>query len=114
MRAYLALGSNLGDRLAHLKLAAQRLADHSDIDITACSRVYETEPVGPPQGRYYNAVIAIETSLPPEDLLKVCKHVEDQGERVRTIRWGPRTIDLDIIDAGGTVVRSEDLVLPPS
>ncbi len=112
MRAYLALGSNLGDRLSHLRDAVARLAAHDGLELVACSRIYETAPLGPPQGRYFNAAVVVETSLEPGELLEVCREVEDAGGRQRGMRWGPRTIDVDILDAGGMVVKRGDLELP--
>ena len=68
--------------------------------------------MGPPQDRYYNAAVLVETSLDARGLLEVCRRAEAEGGRERTVHWGPRTIDLDIIDAGGAVIDSPDLKLP--
>ena len=111
-RAYVALGSNLGDRLANLGLATDRLAAHPDVCLVAASRVVETPAIGPPQGPYLNAVVAIETSLSPEALLSLCQSIEEAGRRQRVVHWGPRTIDLDIVDYGGIVRETESLRLP--
>jgi 2-amino-4-hydroxy-6-hydroxymethyldihydropteridine diphosphokinase len=97
-RAYLALGSNLGDRLAHLQFAVDALAATDDVRVTAVSRVYETAPVGgPPQDAYLNAVVALTTDLAPDALLALGQRIEGDAHRVRAERWGPRTLDVDIL-----------------
>jgi 2-amino-4-hydroxy-6-hydroxymethyldihydropteridine diphosphokinase len=97
--AYLALGSNLGDRRDNLDRAVQLLRDTPGITIRAVSPYHETEPVGGPpgQGNYLNASAAIETDLSPEDLLRICLAVETKLGRVRTDRFGPRTLDIDLL-----------------
>jgi 2-amino-4-hydroxy-6-hydroxymethyldihydropteridine diphosphokinase len=95
--AFLALGSNLGDRLEHLRAAARLLGSAPGIDVVRSSRVYETEPVGPPQPPYLNAVIEVDTTLTPRELLVAGRDVEDALGRVRAERWGPRAIDVDIL-----------------
>jgi 2-amino-4-hydroxy-6-hydroxymethyldihydropteridine diphosphokinase len=112
-RAYLALGSNLGDRLAHLQLAVDTLAGTPGIRVHALSRVYETAPVGgPPQDAYLNAVVAIETDLDPHELLRRCRAIEQLAARERTERWGPRTLDVDVLLIDGTRLDTEDLTIP--
>jgi 2-amino-4-hydroxy-6-hydroxymethyldihydropteridine diphosphokinase len=112
-RAYLALGSNLGDRLAHLQLAVDELARVPAIRVVALSRVYETAPVGgPPQDAYLNAVVAIETGLDPFELLRVCQQIEQLAARERAERWGPRTLDVDVLLIDGTRLETEDLTIP--
>jgi 2-amino-4-hydroxy-6-hydroxymethyldihydropteridine diphosphokinase len=110
--AFIALGSNLGDRLGHLRDAVEMLDETGSITVVAASRVYETPPIGPPQDDYLNAVISIRTTLNADKLLRVCQGTENLGGRQRTVHWGPRTIDLDILDFGGHVMESDDLVLP--
>ena len=78
--AYLALGSNLGDRLEHLGEAVRRLGATDGIDVTRSSRIYETEPVGPPQPPYLNAVLEVETTLSPRELLEACQAVARIGD----------------------------------
>src|SRR4029453_6027220 len=95
--AYLALGSNLGDRLEHLRAAARELDATKGIDVVRSSRVYETEPVGPAHPQYLNAVIEVDPPPTPRGLLDAARGVEDALGRVRTQRWGPRTIDVDIL-----------------
>jgi 2-amino-4-hydroxy-6-hydroxymethyldihydropteridine diphosphokinase len=112
-RAYLALGSNLGDRLAHLQLAVDALAGTPGVRVVALSRVYETAPVGgPPQDAYLNAVVAIETDLDPHELLHRCQQIEQLAARERTERWGPRTLDVDVLLIDGTRLDTEYLTVP--
>jgi 2-amino-4-hydroxy-6-hydroxymethyldihydropteridine diphosphokinase len=113
LRAYLALGSNLGDRLEHLQHAINELAHHRDVDVVAVSDVYATDPVGgPEQGEFLNAVVAIETTLAPHALLGVAKRIERSAGRVRTVRWGPRTLDVDVLLYDDVRVDDDDLVVP--
>jgi 2-amino-4-hydroxy-6-hydroxymethyldihydropteridine diphosphokinase len=111
--AYIGIGSNIGDRLAYLQLAVDALARVSGVRVTALSRVYETAPVGgPPQEAYLNAVVAIETNLVAEELLHHCQHIEALAARVRVERWGPRTLDVDILLVDGTTLDDPDLTIP--
>ena len=110
-RAVLALGSNIGDRLGRLQGAVDALA--GDVKVIAVSGVYETAPVGgPDQGDFLNAVIVIETQLRPHDLLALCQEVETAHDRVREVRWGPRTLDVDIISMEGVLLDDPSLTLP--
>ena len=112
-RAYLALGSNLGDRLAHLQFAVDALARVPGVNVVAVSRVYETAPVGgPPQDPYLNAVVAIATDLDPPGLLRRCQEIEELAARERAERWGPRTLDVDVLLVGELRVESKDLTIP--
>jgi 2-amino-4-hydroxy-6-hydroxymethyldihydropteridine diphosphokinase len=95
--AHLALGSNLGDRLETLRRAAALLHATEGVEVVRSSRVYETEPVGPPQPAYLNAVLEVRTTLGPRELLDACLAVEAELGRVRAERWGPRTIDVDVL-----------------
>lgn len=111
--AYIGLGANLGDRLDSLREAVRLLGFGQGIVVKRCSPVYETEPVGgPPQGRFLNAVLDIQTGLEPEFLLERCEEVENAMGRERIERWGPRTIDIDILLYGDAIVRSETLEIP--
>lgn len=111
--AYLALGSNLGDRLAFLQGAVHGLAAAPGIEVTAVSRVYETAPVGgPEQDPYLNAVVALRTRLPAAELLGVAQRLEDRADRVRAERWGPRTLDVDVLLVGEDRVDTRDLTVP--
>jgi 2-amino-4-hydroxy-6-hydroxymethyldihydropteridine diphosphokinase len=97
-RAYLGIGSNLGDRLVHLQLAVDRLAAADGVTVVAVSQVYETDPVGGPvQGDFLNAVVEVETTLTPQGLLVVAQAAERTAQRVRAEQWGPRTLDVDVL-----------------
>lgn len=110
---YLALGSNLGDRARHLQIAVDSLAAEPEVTVVAASSLYETDPVGgPEQGRFLNAVVALETELGPRELLVVAQSLEDDAGRVRVERWGPRTLDVDVLLVGDVVVSEPDLVVP--
>jgi 2-amino-4-hydroxy-6-hydroxymethyldihydropteridine diphosphokinase len=112
-RAYLALGSNLGDRVAHLQFAVDALVAADRVSVVAVSRVYETEPVGgPAQDAYLNAVVALATDLAPEALLSLAQRIESDAHRVRTERWGPRTLDVDILVYDDLESADPDLTLP--
>lgn len=108
-RAYVALGSNLGDRESFLRLGVRGLGH-----VTAMSSVYETDPVGGPedQGAYLNMVVEVETSLDPFALLRRCQRIEAEAMRQRVVRWGPRTLDVDIIQFGDISIDSDELVVP--
>jgi 2-amino-4-hydroxy-6-hydroxymethyldihydropteridine diphosphokinase len=111
--AYLGLGSNVGDRLPMLQRAVDLLASRDGIRVTGSSRVYETDPVGgPPQPEYLNAVLRIETTLEPYGLLDACREVENTLGRERLERWGPRTIDVDILTFGDREIDEPDLQVP--
>lgn len=110
--AYLALGSNLGDRHATLQRAVDALADEPGIRVDASSRVWDTEPVGPPQPRYLNAVLRIETELQPLELLRACQRVEASLGRVRRDRWGPRTLDVDVLLYDERTIDDPELQVP--
>jgi 2-amino-4-hydroxy-6-hydroxymethyldihydropteridine diphosphokinase len=106
--AYLALGSNQGDRRGHLRRAIASLPD-----VRRVSGVYETAPVGgPEQGPYLNCVVEIDTDLGPRELLATCQQVEQDAGRVRTVHWGPRTLDVDILLIDDLAVDEPDLVVP--
>jgi 2-amino-4-hydroxy-6-hydroxymethyldihydropteridine diphosphokinase len=112
-RAHLGIGSNLGDRAAHLQAAVDGLVAAPGIRVVAVSPVYETEPVGgPPQADYLNAVVAVETTLVPRELLGVAQRLERAADRVRGERWGPRTLDVDILTVGDEQVDEPDLTVP--
>jgi 2-amino-4-hydroxy-6-hydroxymethyldihydropteridine diphosphokinase len=112
--AYIALGSNLGDRQQYLDRALSALRNQSSLAITAVSRYFETDPVGGPpgQGRYLNAAAELQTELTPEALLAVLLQVERGLGRIRAERDGPRTIDLDLLLYGDLVADGENLVVP--
>jgi len=103
-RAYLSLGSNIGERAEHLRAAIDVVADGDDYRVSA---VYETEPVGGvAQDDYWNMVIELMTDAAPRELLERARRAETQRGRVRDVRWGPRTLDVDVLLVGDE--RSED------
>ncbi|NPV53657.1 MAG: 2-amino-4-hydroxy-6-hydroxymethyldihydropteridine diphosphokinase [Firmicutes bacterium] len=111
--AYLGLGSNLGDREANLRRALQLLVEGPGVTLLKVSPLYETDPVGyTEQGPFLNAVVEIETTLDPHQLLARALHVEDALGRVRPVRWGPRTVDIDILLYGNRTIRDKDLEIP--
>jgi 2-amino-4-hydroxy-6-hydroxymethyldihydropteridine diphosphokinase len=109
VRAFLGLGSNLGDRHAYLRDAVASLTE-----VVAVSPVYETDPVGGPdgQGPYLNVVVELDSALSPRELLGVCHRLESAAGRVRQERWGPRTLDVDILWTDGDAVDEPDLQIP--
>ena len=112
-RAVLALGSNLGDRRQNLQGAVDGLSAAPGLGFRAVSPVYETRPVGGPgQPDYLNAVIAVETALPARAILDRAHRVEDTLGRVRGVRWGPRTLDVDLIVVGDETSDAPELTLP--
>lgn len=114
-RAVLALGSNLGNRLETLQGAVDALEDTPGVRVKAVSPVYETEPWGVEPGSqpsYFNAVVVVRTTLPPKSLLERGQAIEEAYERVRDERWGPRTIDVDIVAYADEVSADPVLTLP--
>jgi 2-amino-4-hydroxy-6-hydroxymethyldihydropteridine diphosphokinase len=112
-RAVLSLGSNLGDRLDNLQEAVDALFDAPGLEFVALSPVYETAPVGgPDQPDFLNAVVVADTRLSPETLLERVRGIEDAMDRVRAVRWGPRTLDIDIVRFGDVASDDPALTLP--
>jgi 2-amino-4-hydroxy-6-hydroxymethyldihydropteridine diphosphokinase len=112
--AVIALGSNLGNRLETLQGAVDALADTPGVRVKAVSAVFETEGVGGPENQppYLNAVLVLRTTLPPSSLLERANAVEDAFGRAREVRWGPRTLDVDILAYEGVVQADPELTLP--
>jgi 2-amino-4-hydroxy-6-hydroxymethyldihydropteridine diphosphokinase len=109
----LALGSNLGDRRDILQGCVDAIAAIPEVQVMAVSPVYETVPVGgPPQPDYLNAVLLARTTLPSRVLLDRLHEIEAAFDRERSVRWGPRTLDIDIITVNGEVSSDPDLTLP--
>ena len=109
----LALGSNLGDRIANLRVGLDVLSAGGQITVTAVSPVYETAPVGgPDQPDYLNAVVVGSTELPPRAILRLAQAAEQAAGRVRSVRWGPRTLDVDVIAVGDERSDDAELTLP--
>lgn len=108
MRAFLGLGSNIGDRRRALRAAVGSIGD-----LVAVSPLFETDPVGgPEQDMYYNIVVELDTRARPRQLLELCRRLEADAARRRTIRWGPRTLDVDVLLIPGTRVDEPDLAVP--
>lgn len=111
--AYIGLGSNLGDKEANIKKALALLAASPGVRVKRVASFYRTAPVGyTDQGWFTNTVAELETSLQPHELLSLLLDIEKRIGRVRTIRWGPRTVDLDLLLFGSEEMNSPDLVLP--
>ena len=108
-RALLGLGSNMGDRVEYLRAAVAAIPD-----VVAVSDAYETDPVGGvEQDPFLNVVVELDTALTPHQLLEVCRERERDAERVRTIRWGPRTLDVDVLWVDGETVDDPPELLVP-
>lgn len=116
VRVFIGLGSNLGDRAAHLRRAVDQLRAEGGVPVTAVSQVYETEPVGGPdgQGPYLNLVVqlAVAPDADPYRLLGQCHRLEAAAGRVRAVRWGPRTLDADLVWIDGVVLHDPELTIP--
>lgn len=110
---FISIGSNIGERHRYLKESIELLKDRADTTVEQVSSIYETEPVGyTDQANFLNVVILIRTSLSAGDLLDVCQGIEQTLGRERTIRWGPRTVDLDILLYNQEKIEKEDLIVP--
>ncbi len=111
--AYIGIGSNIGDRAARLKASVELLSKKEGIEVTSVSSFYNTAPVGYlEQPDFLNAVVEIKTVLSAAELLLICRLIEKELKRERLIRWGPRTIDLDILLYGNQIINEENLNVP--
>ncbi|UXR69783.1 MULTISPECIES: 2-amino-4-hydroxy-6-hydroxymethyldihydropteridine diphosphokinase [unclassified Staphylococcus] len=111
--AYLGLGGNIGDREAQIKEAIAQLDQHAQIDVIAVSPMYETKPVGyVDQPDFLNVCVHVKTTLSAIELLDVALEVEAALHRVREVRWGPRTIDIDVLLYGQDIVETERVTVP--
>lgn len=111
--AYIGLGSNIGDREENIRLAIEKIGESQNNKIIQVSKMYETEPVGfLEQDKFINNAIEIKTLLSPRELIKFLLNIEIELKRVRTIKWGPRTIDLDILLYNDEITYSKDIVIP--
>lgn len=111
--AFLGLGSNIGDRLAHLQSGVDHIAAHPKVRIDEVSSVYETAPVGgPPQDPFLNMAIRVATTASPHGLLRACQQAEQAAERERTVRWGPRTLDVDVLLYDDRTISTRRLTVP--
>jgi len=111
---FLGIGSNLGNRRGNIRVALKKIAGLKGTKLIKLSRVRETKPVGGPkgQGKFLNAALKIKTRLLPLSLLKELKKIEKQLGRKKTVRWGPRTIDLDILLYEDKIIQAEKLTIP--
>ncbi len=113
MYCYLGLGSNLGDKLEFITKAIKQISRLKSVEITRTSSLITTAPYGKTdQPDFLNCVIELDTDLMPEDLLNKCLHIENQLGRIRKEKWGPRTIDIDILLYEDKIINSDMLVLP--
>ena len=112
IEAFIGLGSNLGDRLANLGAAVDRLAWEPGLALRRVSLAYESEPVGPPQPRYLNAVAQVGTLLTPRATLQRLRAIEEAVGRIRRERWGSREIDLDLLLYGDRAIDETGLQIP--
>ena len=111
--AYVSLGSNLCEPVNQVLEAVEEIADIENTRLTAASRLYRSAPVGPgDQNDYINAVVEVRTSLSPTQLLDALQSIEQAHQRVRKIRWGARTLDLDILLYGDEIIENERLIVP--
>ena len=112
-RAYIAIGSNVGDRQANVDFARSALSEMPGTELVAFSSVHETAPVGPQdQGPYLNAAAAIDTQLSPEALLERFQQMEKEAGRQRVERWGPRTLDVDLLLYDHQIISTDELTVP--
>lgn len=113
-KVFLGLGSNLGDREYYLNFAVTKLDEDRNVTITDVSCIMETPPLvgGPKQGPYLNIALAIDTNYSAKELLDKIQSVENEGNRVRDIKWGPRTIDIDILLFENEVIKTDQLEIP--
>ena len=113
VQAYLGLGSNIGDREQQLQEAIKIIDSIEGITVTKISPIYETAPIGyTDQPNFLNLCLEIETELSPQQLLKHCLDIEQQLHRVREIRWGPRTLDIDILLYSDNIIETDNLSIP--
>ncbi|WP_131849134.1 2-amino-4-hydroxy-6-hydroxymethyldihydropteridine diphosphokinase [Baia soyae] len=113
VRAYIGLGSNMGDPVSQLEQAIGLIQDSPDIQVRTCSSIYRSDPVDYlDQPDFYNMVVELATTLSAEALLRRCQEVEQELKRVRVIRYGPRTMDIDILFYDQLLIQKEDLEVP--
>lgn len=111
--AFISIGSNIGDRFQCLKDSIQALHSHDEVSVVSVSSIYETAPVGYiDQADFLNVVISVTTELDAHELLATCQRIEHELGRVRDVRWGPRTVDLDILLYNNDNIETESLIVP--
>jgi len=111
-RVWIGLGANLGDRLGTLERAVRWLDATSGVEVQRVSTWRDTPPMGPPQPTYLNGVVRVLTAFSPMEMLTILRQLEVAAGRVRTVRWGPRTLDLDLLFIEGLILETPELVLP--
>ena len=110
---FLGLGSNVGKREENIKTAVRNLSQNPNITVVHRSSLYETEPIGYiDQASFLNAVVQINSSLSPQEILSICQEIEAKMGRERKIHWGPRNIDIDLLIYDGVIMNTPDLILP--
>ncbi|MDR2811962.1 MAG: 2-amino-4-hydroxy-6-hydroxymethyldihydropteridine diphosphokinase [Endomicrobium sp.] len=109
---YLGLGSNIGNRAENIIFALSVLQSSGFVNIKKISSLYETSPIGPKQRKFYNIAVKANTSLNPHDLLYIVKQTEELIGREKTLHWGPRVIDVDILFFNRIVIAEKDLIVP--
>lgn len=110
---YLGIGSNLGDRKEYLDLVKNEIVDNKDMELITSSSYIETKPYGVlDQGDFLNGVVKLDTYLSPMELLKFCQNIEEKANRVRTRKWGERTLDVDILFYGNEIIYTDVLKIP--
>jgi 2-amino-4-hydroxy-6-hydroxymethyldihydropteridine diphosphokinase len=111
--AYIGFGSNLGNRQSNINTALELLSELDGVDIIKVSSIIETDPVGgPKQGKFLNGVVKIMTTFDPDGLLSALQAIENQLGRTRDVKFGPRTIDLDMLLYGDKIINSNNLKVP--
>ncbi|MCM8798482.1 MAG: 2-amino-4-hydroxy-6-hydroxymethyldihydropteridine diphosphokinase [Candidatus Omnitrophica bacterium] len=110
--SYIGIGSNLGNRRENIKRVIEILKKDKKVKLLKKSKIYETDPIGPPQRKFLNGVFKIKTEYSPFELLQKMKEIEALLGRKKTLRWGPRTIDLDILFYDKLILRTKDLTIP--
>jgi 2-amino-4-hydroxy-6-hydroxymethyldihydropteridine diphosphokinase len=111
--AFLSMGTNLGDRLLYLREGLRYLERHEAVELEAISSVYETDPVGfTEQPAFLNIAVRLKTTLTPMELLHLCQETENHFQRDRSVHWGPRTLDIDLLTYDDLILDSPELVLP--
>lgn len=112
VQSAIALGSNLGDSLSILNESLNLISQSPEIDLKACSSWYRTVPIGPPQPNYLNGCAILETNLSPEKLLQILLKIEQHFGRIRREKWGPRTLDLDLLLYNDLILETDHLQIP--
>lgn len=113
-RAFLGFGGNLEQPLTQFRLARAQLAEHQQIDVISSSPLYQTPAIGGPENQpdFLNAVVEIQAGMSAQDLLYLCRQIEDAAGRTREVHWGPRTLDIDLLLFADLVMETDQLILP--